>query len=277
MNVLELDFIRNALVAGVVVGAAAPAIGTFVVQRRLSLIGDGIGHVAFAGVAVGLWLDVSPLAAALVLAVLGALGIDRLRRRGPEEADMALALFFYGSIAAAVVVASLSGDYDATLLGFLFGQLVSITPGELSTIVALGIAEVAVIVLLYRGLLAAAIDEEAASVTGVPVGFLNVVLMVATATMIGLGMQVVGVLLVASLMVLPVGAARNLVRSFHATIAAAAAVGALAAAAGVLIAYQADSAMSGTIVLVAIGVFVLSDLYRRARAAALARRGRAPS
>ncbi|TML77889.1 MAG: metal ABC transporter permease [Actinobacteria bacterium] len=136
-----MTFIRYfwpALIAAAVVGAAAPAIGTFLVQRRLSLIGDGVGHIALAGVAIGLWLKISPLAAALGFSVLGAVGIDRLRRRAPDESDMALALFFYGSIAVAVVVASRTGNFNVNLFGFLFGQVLTVTRAELLTIGILG-------------------------------------------------------------------------------------------------------------------------------------------
>jgi zinc transport system permease protein len=261
----------RALAAGAAVGAAAPAIGTFIVQRRLALIGDGIGHVAFAGVALGFWLGVSPLGAALAFAVVGALGIDAMRRRSPEEADMGLALFFYGSIAEAVVVASLSGRYDASLLGVLFGQILSVTTGELATIGVLAAVVLAVVVGLYRGLVAVAIDEEAAVVRGVPVGALNAALMVLTAVTIGVGMRVVGILLVAALMVLPVGAARNLLRSFRATLLAASLVGVASATAGVIVSFRADSAPSGTIVLVAALAAFASDAVRALRRARTAR------
>lgn len=269
-----IEFWRPVLAAAIV-GAAAPAIGTFVVQKRLSLIGDGIGHIAFAGVAVGLWLGIAPLAAALVFAGLGALGIDRLRRRTPDEADMALALFFYGAIAIAVVVASTTGSFNVNLFGFLFGQVLTVSPSELVVIAVLGATVIIAIALLYRGMLATAIDEESATVAGVPVAALNVVLMLLAATTIGVGMQVVGILLVAALMVLPVGIARNLVRSFRATLLAASAIGAASAVAGLGVAGAANSAPSGTIVLVVVVAFVLSDLVRMARVAR-ARRRRAP-
>jgi len=260
-----------ALIAAAVVGAAAPAIGTFLVQRRLSLIGDGIGHIALAGVAVGIWLHISPLAGALGFSILGAIGIDRLRRRAPEEGDMALALFFYGSIATAVVVASRTGSFNVNLFGFLFGQVLTVSNAELITIGALGAAVIVVVSALYRGLLASAIDEEAATVAGVPVDLLNVVLMVLGAVTVGVGMQVVGVLLVAALLVLPVGIARNLVQSFRNTMLVASAVGGIAAIAGLFIANAADTAPSGTIVLVVAALFILSDVARRARSSALRR------
>lgn len=264
-----MSFLRDfwpAVLAAMTVGAAAPVIGTFIVQRRLSLIGDGVGHIAFAGVSVGLWLGVSPLAAALVAAVFGALGVDRVRRRAPEEADFTLALFFYGSIAAAVVVASRTGSFNVRLFGFLFGQVLTVTTAELTTIAVIALATIASVVLLYRGLLAAAIDEEAASVAGVPVGALNAVLMVLTATTIAVGMQVVGILLVAALLVVPVGIARNLVRSFRATILASGVVGASVAGLGLSLSSTTNSAPSGTIVLVAVVAYAVSDLVRRANA-----------
>ncbi|MCA1834314.1 MAG: metal ABC transporter permease [Actinomycetota bacterium] len=263
-----MSFLRifwPSILAAVVVGAAAPGIGAFVVQKRLSLIGDGVGHIAFAGVALGLWLGISPLAAALIAAIAGALGIDRLRRRTPEEGDLALALFFYGAIAVAVVVASRTGSFNVRLFGFLFGQVLTVTRGELLTIAALGGAVVLVIAGLYRGLLAIAIDEEAAIVAGVPVSALNAVVMVLAATAVGVGMQVVGILLVAALMVLPVGVARNFVNSFHHVLVASAAIGALSAFGGLLISNVADTAPSGTIVLILAALFVLSDVVRRAR------------
>jgi len=269
-----ITFIRNfwpALLAASVVGAAAPAIGTFLVQRRLSLIGDGVGHIALAGVAIGLWLKISPLASALGFSILGAIGIDRLRRRAPEEGDMALALFFYGSIAIAVVVASASGNFSVNLFGFLFGQVLTTSLGELITIAALGAAVIAVVSLLYRGLLASAIDEEAATVAGVPVSVLNVFLMILGAVTVGVGMQVVGVLLVAALLVLPVGIARNLVRSFRGTMLTASAVGAGAALVGLFVSNAANTAPSGTIVLVVCALFVLSDGWRRTRVAMVRR------
>ncbi|MBI4730414.1 MAG: metal ABC transporter permease [Acidobacteria bacterium] len=266
-----LSLLWPALVAGMLVGAAAPAIGTFVVQKRLSLVGDGLGHIAFAGVAIGLWLGISPLAGALAVAALGGVGIDALRRRNPEEADMVLALFFYGSIATAVVVASLSGTFNVNLFGFLFGQVLTVTPAEMAAIGALALVILAGVAGLYRGLVAAAIDEEAAAVGGLPVRALNVGLMVLAGLTIAVGMQVVGILLVAAMMVIPVGVARNLVRSFRSTLVAASAVGAASAVAGIGIAWRADSAPSGTIVLVAVAAYALASGVRRARGA-LARR-----
>lgn len=272
MNFLQEAFVQKALLAGCIVGAVAPLIGTFLVQRRLSLVGDGIGHIAFAGVAIGLWLGVSPLLAALVAAVAGALGIERFRRRDPDSADMALALFFYASIAVAIVVSSKTGSLNGTsLIGVLFGQVLTVTGNEVLAIAVIGLLVVAAVGALYKGLVTSAIDEEGAIVSGLPVVALNAGLMVLASLTIGLGMRVVGILLVAALMVIPVGAARNVMRSFRATLIVASAIGAASAAAGIIISTYASTAPSGTIVLVATAAYFASDLIRIARERAVRR------
>lgn len=264
MTTFILDF-WPALLAASVVGAAAPAIGAFIVQRRLSLIGDGIGHVAFAGVAIGIWLGISPLAGALIAAIGGAITIDRLRQRRPEEADIALALFFYGSIALAVVVASGTGSFNVGLFGFLFGQVLTVTPTEVIIILVVASVVLGAVALLYRGLLAIAIDEEAAVVSGVPVTALNASLMLLTAGAVAVGMQVVGILLTAALMVLPVAIGRNLAKSFRNVLVAASITGASGALAGLFAANAANTAPSGTIVIILAVAFLLSVVAQQSK------------
>jgi zinc transport system permease protein len=253
----DRDYMQLALVAGVVVGACAPLIGTFMVQRRLSLMGDGVGHVAFAGVAAGLLAGVWPVWTALVAAVGGAVAIEWLRARGRATGDLALALFFYAGIAGGVVLTGLAGSLDAGTLTYLFGSILTVTPGDVRTIAVLGAIIVAVVVLAWRALLSVVLDEDAARVAGLPVDGLNLALAALTAVTVVAGMRIVGVLLVAALMVLPVGAAQRLATSFRSTLIIASAIGALSAFVGLVVARQWDLAPGGTIVLVAAGTFVL--------------------
>ena len=213
-------------VAGVVVGAVAPLVGGFLVQRRMSLLGDGIGHVAFAGVAAGLLTGTWPVWTALVAAVLAALGIEWLRARGGTSGDLALAVFFYGGIAAGAVLASRAAAVGrpANVLPYLFGSILTVTVGDVVTVLVMGALTVAVILLIGRALLAIAVDEETARVAGLPVDALNALLAVLTAVTVVAAMRVVGLLLVAAMLVLPIATARPLVRSFRATLALAAAV-----------------------------------------------------
>jgi zinc transport system permease protein len=269
MSILELDFMRLAFAAGTFVGLLAPAVGFFLVQRRMSLIGDGIGHVAFAGVAAGYLLGVSPVATALVAAVLGAVAIEWLRANHRTAGDQALALLFYTGLAAGVVLISAAGALNANLFAFLFGSILTVTSGDVVLVAALGATGLGLIALLYRALLAAALDEEGARVAGVPVGALNVALAALAAITIGLSMRIVGILLIAALMVLPVIAASRVAWSVRSTILVAMAIGVCSVYAGLTTAYYADLAPGGAIVLVAAGSFVVAQaagpLIQRAR------------
>ena len=262
MSIFEPQFMRYAFAAGAIVGVLAPTVGFFLVQRRMSLIGDGIGHVAFAGVAAGYLIGVSPVATALVFAVAGATAIEWLRFRQRAAGDQALALVFYVGIAAGVVMISSAGALNANLFTFLFGSILTVTRGELLTISALGLASLAVLAVLYRGLIAVAVDEEGARVGGLPVAALNVTIAALAAVTVGISMRVVGVLLIAALMVLPVIAASRLAWSVASTIALSLALGAFAAVAGVVLAYYGNLAPGGSVVLVAAATYAAATALR---------------
>jgi zinc transport system permease protein len=245
-----------ALAAGVVVGASAPLIGTFLVQKRLSLIGDGLGHVAFAGVAIGLLLHVAPLWTAMAAAVAAGLAIEWLRTSGRGGGDLVLALFFYMGIAGGVVATSAAGSYDAGVLGYLFGAILTVSPGDVALIVLLGLGVVVLVAVAWRALFAVVLDEASARVGGLPVDLLNLGLAAVTAVTVVAAMRVVGVLLVAALMVLPVGAAQQIARSFRSTIGIAVAVGVASVVLGLVASRLWDLAPGGTVVLAAGVLFV---------------------
>jgi zinc transport system permease protein len=256
-DVLEPEFMRLALASGAVVGVLAPAVGFFLVQRRQSLVGDGIGHVAFAGVAAGILLDVSPVLTALVAAVLGGVAIELLRSRGGTAGDQALAVFYTG-IALGVVLVSLAGALDVDLFQYLFGSILTVTRSDLALIAALGGVGVATVGLLYRPLAAVAVDEEGARVAGLPIGGLNIALAALAAVTVALSMRVVGILLVAALMVLPVTAATRLAWSMRSAFLLSLGIGLASALVGLTVSYYADLPPGGTIVLVAAGAFALA-------------------
>src|SRR5919198_6174406 len=149
MPLLDLEFMRLALATGAVVGVLAPAVGFFLVQRHMSLIGDGIGHIAFAGVAAGYLLGISPVATALVASVSGAIGIEWLRATRKAAGDQALALFFYSGIAGGVVMISAAEKLNANLFTFLFGSILTVTRSDLVLVAVLGFAALATILVLY--------------------------------------------------------------------------------------------------------------------------------
>jgi zinc transport system permease protein len=252
----DRTFMQLALVAAVVVGACAPLIGTFLVQKRLALMGDGIGHVAVAGIGAGLLFGTSPLWTALVFGVVAALAIERLRSRGRASGDLALALFFYGGIAAGVVFASRAGAPN--LQPYLFGSILTVSARDVWTVVAMGAVIVIAIMFTRRALLAVVLDDEAARVAGLPADALNAMLAALTAVTVVSAMRIVGVLLVAALMVLPVATSRLVARSFKATMLGAVAVGIVSAVLGLVASREWALASGGAIVLVAAGLFAVA-------------------
>ena len=259
----DLGFMQRALIACVAVGAFAPTIGVFLVQKRLALIGDGIGHVAFAGVGAGLLAGWAPLWIALVFAVAGSLGIEWFRSRRRTSGDVALAILFYSGIALGIVLISIGGGMSANVFTYLFGQPLTVKTDEVWAIVGLGLGIVSAVVALRRAMFSVVTDEEWSRVAGVPVGALNALLAVLTAVAVVAAMQIVGILLVAAMMVLPVASAQMLARSFSGALAISVAIGVGASIAGLAVSRAAGTAPGGTIVLVAAAVFVVVTVASR--------------
>ena len=268
----DRDYMQLALVAGLVVAACAPLIGAFLVEKQLSLLGDGLGHLAFAGVAVGLLLAFSPLWAALVVTVVGALALEYLRTRGKASGDLVLALFFYGGIAAGAVIASraTAEGQSVNVLPYLFGSILTVTPNDVWLVVGLGAVIVISVGVAGRALFAIVVDEESARVSGLPVNMLNGLLVVLAAVTIVAATQVVGTLLVAALMVLPVASGRVLARSFRATVIVAVGVGIFSVVAGLAAARLWAVAPGGAIVLVSGAVFAVTSGVTGLRRASIA-------
>jgi zinc transport system permease protein len=262
---LDSEFMRLAFATGAVVGLLAPAVGFFLVQRGMSLVGDGVGHTAFAGVAAGYLLGVSPVLTALLAAVVGAVGIEWLRSRRQAVGDQALALLFYTGLAAGVVLASSAGALNVNLFAFLFGSILTVTREDLLVVTVLGISGLATVALLYRALVGVVIDEEGARVAGVPVVPLNVLVAGLAGLTIGLSMQIVGILLIAALMVLPVIASGRVAWSMRSSILLAMGIGLASVFAGLTIAYYGDLPPGGAIVLVAAGAFLVTSFVDAAR------------
>jgi zinc transport system permease protein len=262
---LDSEFMRLAFAAGAVIGVLAPAVGFFLVQRQMSLIGDGIGHVAFAGVAAGLLLDVSPVATALVAAVAGGVAIEWLRAQRHAAGDQALALVFYTGIAGGVVLVSLAGSLNVNLFQYLFGSILTVTREDVAVVAVLGAAGLVTLALLYRALCAVVLDEEGARVAGVPVSVLNVAVAALAAVTVALSMRIVGVLLIAALMVLPVSAAMRLAWSMWSALLLSITAGLLSVLSGLSLAYYADLPPGATIVLVAAASFVAATTFEAVR------------
>lgn len=267
MELLHYEFMQRALLAAILVGITAPAVGVFLVQRRLTLLGDGLGHTAVAGVALGIVLNRSPVVFALLAALVASVLVELLRMKGGAAGEVALAIVFYGGIAAGVVLVSRSPSGSRSLNAYLFGSITTTSAADVAVFAALGAVVVSLVVLLGRELFSVSNDEEYARATGLPVAALNLLLAVLTGLTVVVSMRIVGVLLISALMVVPVATAQVFSRSFRATRLASIGVGVAVAIAGVWVSYHADTPSGGTIVVLAIAVFLVATLgvWLRAR------------
>ncbi|MGA5321119.1 metal ABC transporter permease [Streptomyces seoulensis] len=258
MDFLNYAFMQRALLAAVLVGIIAPAIGIYLVQRRQPLMGDGIGHVAMTGVGLGFLLNSSPVWMATLVSVAGSVLMELIRWYGRTRGDIALAMLFYGGMAGGVLFVNLApGGSNANLTSYLFGSLSTVAPADVTAIIVLGAAVVAVTLGLRRQLFAVSQDEEFARVTGLPVRALNLLVAVTAAVTVTVAMRVVGLILVSALMVVPVAAAQQLTRSFAATFAIAVALGVTVSIGGTITSFYEDVPPGATIVLLTIAAFAL--------------------
>ncbi len=258
-ELFSLPFMQRALLAAMFTGLAAPAVGTYLVQRRLALMGDGIGHVAVTGVALGLLTGLTPTWTAVVVATIGAVAIEIIRERGSTNGDLALALLFYGGLAGGVFLTGIDGQSAAGLQQYLFGSLLTTSVQDVLVTMVLAAIVIAICVGLAPQLFGVAQDQEFAKVAGVNVRAYNLMIAVLAAVSVTVAMRTVGLLLVSALMVVPVATSQQLTRSFRTTLAAAMLLGTLASVGGLVIAafasYRATVATGPTIVLLSLAGF----------------------
>ena len=268
ISLLSEPLVQRMLIVGVLVGLATPVVGTYLVQRRMALLGDGIGHVALAGVAAG-WLagsaadlaqrDALAVPGAVVFAIAGAVTIERMRTRG-AAADVVMAVLFYGGIATGVLLIGAAGGSNANLLGYLFGSISTVTWTDVWVTVALAIVILVIGLYLRPALFTVTHDQEFARSTGLPVGALNMVVAVLAAVTITAAMRVVGVLLVSALMILPVAIAQQLTRSFTRTMHLAMVVGAVLTLIGIAITLEHNLQPGALIVVLGVVGYVVTSV-----------------
>jgi len=262
LDFFTYDFLTRALIAGLIIGTVAPILGTFLTVRRYSLIADTLSHASLAGVAIGIILGINPIIAAVIVSICVAVGIERLRLSGRFGGEAILALFLSGSLAFAVVAMSAVGKFNGGVLAYLFGSITTVTTEDLWIIGGLAVIIVGIVIRMYPQFFLLSFDEDIAKANGVNVTFSSMVLAVLTAAMVAVSMRVVGILLVGALMVIPVLAATQYNRGFKTTIGIAIVVSLVSVLLGLALSYTLNLATGGTIVLCAVGLFIISSLLR---------------
>lgn len=265
MDIFTYEFMQRAFMAGLIVALMCPLIGTFIVIKRQSLLSEGLGHVAFAGVTGASLLSIYPPLGAAILTVLTAIGIELVRRRQNQYTDMILALFFYTGLALAVIFATMTKMPSTGLLNFLFGSILTVTDTDIMTIAGVAVVVALTVYFMYSKLLFTAFDEQIAVTAGIAVVRINMLFAILTALVVVMGMTIVGILLIGALMIVPVAAAHLWRRGFGQTLIISEIYSLASVSLGLLGAFEYDLAPGGTIVLVAILGYALTFAVTVAR------------
>jgi zinc transport system permease protein len=275
MDFLDLfshGFIQRALVAGCFIATLCSALGTFLVLRRLSLIGDGLAHVTFGGVAVGLLFNTYPFYVAVPVVMASALGILKLMDKARLYGDAAIGIVSSLGIAGGILIASVAGGFNIDLFSYLFGNILAISYAEVWTSVLLCLCLIIVIALAYQELLAITFDEESARTSGIRTERINRILVLLTALTVVLAMRVVGIMLVSALLIIPPVTALQFARGFRTTMVISCLTGIFSVLAGIIISFALDLPAGATIVMVSFVLFLLSFSGARLRGAQASRR-----
>lgn len=271
--ILNYDFMRRAVLAGLIIGLISPLVGIFLVVRRLSLIADALAHVTLSGVAAGLLLQkhvpwfqqVNPLHVGMVFSVGGAMFVEQLRRLYRTYQELAIPVVLSGGIGLGVVLISAADGFNVDVAGYLFGSILAVGEDELWWMIIVAVLVSAVIFLLYKELFALSFDEESAVVSGIPHRWINALFSFAVALVIAASIRVVGIMLVSALMTLPVAAALQIAGSFRRAILYSLLFSETAVLCGLAAAYYLDWSSGGTIVLVSVLILVSILAAKRIR------------
>jgi zinc transport system permease protein len=258
-------FLQRAFLAGILIAVACAVLGLFLVLRKDAMIGHGLAHIAFAGVALGLFLNVLPLAAALVVSVAAAIAVMRLKDRAGLHGDTAIGIFSSLGLAIGILLASLARSFNVELMAYLFGDILAIEPLEVWLTLVLAAAVLVAVRLNYAKLLYMTFDRESARAAGIPVGRLDTLLMVLTAVTIVLGMKVAGTLLVAALIVIPAAAGLQVAASFRSAVWVSIAVAVVSVAGGLGLSLVLNVPASAAIVILCFIAFAAFSFLKKGR------------
>ncbi|MCG3780455.1 MAG: metal ABC transporter permease [Candidatus Nitrosopumilus limneticus] len=256
LDVLSYGFMQKALIAGISVAIICSFMGTFLVLRRYALFGDGIAHVAFGGISVGLFLGVAPLWSAFVVSVLGGLGLQKLRSSTKISGDAAVAVILVSGLAVGVTLVSASGGFSVDLFSFLFGSILLISLEDTITIIGISAGIVVMLLVFQKQFLHISFNEEQAKVAGLNVTMLNYLFVVIAAVTVVTSMRLVGILLISALIVIPNLSAMLFGKGFKKTIVISVSMSVVSVVVGIFLSYYLNLAPSGMIVLIAVALLL---------------------
>lgn len=263
IDILQYEFMRNALAAAVLVSVACGIVGTYVVVRKIVFISGGISHTAFGGIGLGYLLGVNPIFAALPFSVLSAVGIGVISKKTRINEDTAIGVMWPVGMALGILFIHLSPGYAPDLFSYLFGSILTVPRTDLIMMLVLDCFIVGIVVLFYREFLAMSFDEEFSTVVGMPTQKLYLLLLCLVGLSVVVLIRVVGVILVIALLTMPAAISRNFTYQIKQLMLFSIVIGMIATVAGLILSYVVDLPSGATIVLVLGGTLLFSSWIRR--------------
>jgi len=256
-------FFQRALIGGILIALTAPLMGIFLVLRRLSMIGDTLAHVSIAGVALGFLLNVYPIGVGLVFALLASFGIEWLRSAYKTYAELSIAIIMSGGVALATLLFTLGKGFNINVMSYFFGSIYTLDSTDLWVVFGVCVLVVAVIAVHFKELFLMFFDEDAASVSGLPLRFYNIMITMLTALVISVSIKIVGALLVSALLTIPVACSLLIARSFKHSVFWAVLFSEISVIGGLVAAGMWDLAPGATVVLTLIALLAIIMMVKR--------------
>jgi zinc transport system permease protein len=263
IDFLSYSFIQRGLIAGSFIALLCASLGVLLVLRRLSLIGDGLAHVTFGSVALGLFLRLSPLYVSIPVVMVSALGILKLTEKARVYGDAAIGMVSAIGIAAGVLIANLAGGFNVDLFSYLFGNILAISTLDVFISITLSLVVLGVITLFYHELFSVSFDEEFAETTGIDTEKINVMLVLLTAVTVVLAMKVVGIMLTSALLIIPAITAFQIARGFRNSMIVASIVAMLSVIGGISFSFFLNLPTGSTIVVVNFAFFLVALIWNK--------------
>lgn len=255
LEILQYEFIQRALISGIAISLSCSLLGLFLVLKRFSLFGDAISHVAFGGIALGLFLKSNPIWISFIVSVLGGLAMVKLNSSKRVYSDSSVAVLLSFGLAVGLVFIGLSGGFSIDITSYLFGSILLVGYEETLIILFLSIFIISFVVTFYKRLVYLVFNEEQAKISGLNVTLLNYLFIVLATVSIVISIRLIGVLMVSSLLIIPNVAALLLGYGFKKTLLLSACFSVLSVVVGTILSYEINVTPSGMIVLVSTGIF----------------------
>lgn len=262
IEILQYEFMQRALISGIAISISCSLIGLFLILKRFSLFGDAMSHVAFGGIALGLFLKSNPIWVSLIVSIIGGLSIIKLNSSKRIYSDSSISVLLSLGLAMGLVLISLSGGFSIDITSYLFGSILLVNIEETLTTIILSVIVIAFVILFYKKLVYLVFNEEQALVNGINTVVLNILFITLATIAIVMSIRLIGVLMVSSLLIIPNVSSLLLGYGFKKTILFSICFSLTSVILGIILAYEWNITPSGMIVITAAGIFFGVNVFK---------------